>query len=581
MVRKMKNILLQFDFKQTSDEDSVVFTNPIYMITANKLDEVEFCMDQIERAVQDGYYVAGYFSYEVAYSFYDVDIKHQNESMPLLSFGVFSSPTSIPRSEIFGEYHVTNWNMKVTKDDYEKSFQRVMEAIENGVTKQVNYTVPFEASFTGNSYQYYQDLKNAQQSLYSAYLRFEDMDILSVSPELFFHYKEDTIKVRPMKGTVKRGKTFEEDQQHYTYLRSSEKDRYENKLITTLMTKELEQVAEKDSIHVTEAFTVEKYPTVYQMTSTIVGKVSDSITVTELFKRLFPCGSISGTPKKATLQLIANVEPYPRHVYCGAIGYFSPNNEAIFNVPIRTVVIDQQNGIATYGAGGAITGKSTVEGEYEEVHTKTSVLTYREPPFELIETIGLQDGKWLYLNEHKERLQDSATYFDFALSLDKLDTILQQYEEKYPTGLFRLRCLFHPNGNITHEIFPLKAMNNAKVVLASSNIDSNNPFLFHKTTNRSFYEAFQQDDYFDTLLWNEHGEITEFTIGNVVIEVDGEKFTPPVTSGLLNGTFRRGLVRDGIVKEKVLFKEDITSADAIWFINSVREWIKVELVINN
>src|SRR5699024_8725560 len=189
--------------------------------------------------------------------------------------------------------------------------------------------------------------------------------------------------------------SFEEDIQNAAFLRHSKKNKTENQIITDLMMNELKQVTKPDSIHVSEAFTVEKYPTVYQMTSTVEGELAAKINIVDVLQRLFPCGSISGAPKKETLQLIHDIETTPRHIYCGAIGYITPDSEAIFNVPIRTVTIDTETNIASYGAGGAITAQSTMEDEYEEVFTKTKILSYVEQPFELLETFGLYDGAYI------------------------------------------------------------------------------------------------------------------------------------------------------------------------------------------
>src|SRR5699024_8539508 len=383
------------------------------------------------------------------------------------------------------------------------------------------------------------------------------------------------IKVKPMKGTIKRGQTYEEDIENASFLRHSEKNKTENKIITNLMKNELKEVAKPGTIHVSEAFTVEKYPTVYQMTSTVEAELSDTVNIVEVLKKLFPCGSISGAPKKETLQLIHDIETAPRHVYCGAIGYITPDAEAIFNVPIRTVTIDKETNIASYGAGGAITAQSTMEDEYEEVYTKTKVLSYVEEPFELLETFGLYDGVYLVLDEHLQRIKNSASYFGFSFNekalLDKLDF----YQKKYPKGTYRVRLTLAKDGRISTSAKLLTGTDNKQVAFAKTPISSDNRFLYHKTTNRTIYDAHKQTNKFDVLLWNEAGEVTEFTIGNVVLEIDGKLYTPPVSVGLLPGTFREKLLREAYITEKVLYKEDFTKERKTWLINSVRQWVEV------
>src|SRR5699024_7354815 len=193
--------------------------------------------------------------------------------------------------------------------------------------------------------------------------------LIRSSTELFFHVKNDEITVRPMKGTAKRGLTSEADIMQKKFLQQSDKNRLENTLITALMRKELEKVTKNNSTQIIDEFRVEKYPTVYQMTTGIRGKVKEELSIVDIIKALFPCGSISGVPKPFSLQLIKNIEDTPREVYCGAIGYITPNKEAIFNVPIRTVWIDHLQQKAFYGAGGAITKNSDMQEEYEEFMT--------------------------------------------------------------------------------------------------------------------------------------------------------------------------------------------------------------------
>src|SRR5699024_7567932 len=393
----MKNTMLQFDFKTENQTEAITFKEPIKLITAYKAGDLAVCWNEVEEAIEAGFYVAGYVTYEVAYSLFDIKATYDDENMPLLSFGVFNAPSPAP-VQAYQPYKVSEWKMTQTKTEYAAHFQQVMEALEAGRTEQVNYTVAFTAEFTGDAYHYYNTLKNAQQAAYAAYLQMDNKQILSVSPELFFHVKNDTIKVKPMKGTIKRGQTYEEDIEKEKFLRQSEKNKTENKIITNLMKNELKEVAKHDTIHISEAFTVEKYPTVYQMTSTVEAELAERVNIVDVLRKLFPCGSIPGAPKKETLQLIHDIETAPRHVYCGAIGYFTPDGEAVFNVPIRTVTIDGETNIASYGAGGAITAQSTMKDEYEEVYTKTKVLSYVEEAFELLETFGLYDGSYLVLD---------------------------------------------------------------------------------------------------------------------------------------------------------------------------------------
>lgn len=566
----MENPILQFDFH----EKPLLFTKPKELIIAQHPNEIFHCFEKVERAVQNGYYVAGYISYEVAYALYKIS-NTKTGSMPLIWFGVFEAPLSHSTDDS-GSYTVSDWKMKQSKQDYNNAFQRIIDAINRQETEQVNYTVSFEAKFSGNAFPYYSELKRAQNSKYSAFLNIGHHQILSVSPELFFELKNDAITMKPMKGTISRGKTYEEDIRNKQWLAQSEKNKHENKLITNLMYNEIKQITEEETIHVPNKFTIEKYPTVYQMTSTIVGQLLPEITATDVLKALFPCGSISGVPKVETLQLIAELESEPRDVYCGAIGYITPHQEAIFNVPIRTVIIDKNNHIARYGAGGAITNQSVMEDEYEEVLTKTKVLSKKDNDFQLIETFGLYDGEYIVFNEHMNRLKNSASYFDFNLNLEQIKRDLLDLANERKEGRWRVRLLVDRSNHHEMEVKKLDETLNNIIVLAKNPIDKNNLFFYHKTTNRSIYDNHKQEDVFDVLLWNENEEITEFTIGNIVVEINGELVTPPVTSGLLPGTFREKLLREGKVKERIIYKSDLVNCSKIWLINSVRQWVEVK-----
>lgn len=573
----MNRPVLQFDFLTDKNNSTpLIFTQPEAVIVAENIQDVKRCFKKVEKAVNNGYYVAGYISYEATYALYDVQQNTVPNKLPLLWFGVFQQPTfdEIDTSE---QFSIGKWNILETKEKYNESLQLIKDAIYDGVTEQVNYTVQFEARFNGDGFTYYNQLKNAQRAKYNAYLDIGAFQILSASPELFFQINDGVITVKPMKGTIHRGKTFAEDNENKRWLQTSHKNREENKLITQLMKNELEKVAHEETIDIKEIYKVEKYPTVFQMTSTITGNVLPHMSTIDILKQLFPAGSISGIPKRETLQLISELESYPREVYCGAIGYITPENNAVFNVPIRTATIDINNHIIRYGSGGAITKHSIAEEEYKEVLTKTKILNWQQKPFQLLETFGLYDGKYLVFDEHIQRLNCSAKYFDFDINLLQIKERLLQLASKYQNGTWRVRLLVYIDGNCQLEIEPLRATINTKVQLANQPINKENIFLYHKTTNRTAYEKLVRDNVFDVLLWNEKDEVTEFTIGNIVVEINGELLTPPVQCGLLPGTFREMLLQAGKVKEEKIYKNDLRKCSNIWLINSVRKWVKVSL----
>lgn len=569
---------LQFDFTQNlGKENAVIFSNPVDIITTNIPDEVLLCLEEVKKAVNNGFYAAGFVSYEASYPLFQLK-KNMATDFPLLWFGIFRQPSFRPLHNTRSDYSIDEWKMKIDKETYLKNVNDILKQIHSGKIDQVNYTVPFEAGFNGDSFSYYERLKRAQRAKYCAYLRFDNFDVLSLSPELFFAVNDQTVTLKPMKGTIARGKSYEEDVNNRKRLAQSIKNKMENDMIATMMQKELERIA--DDTQLSERCQIEKYPTVYQLTSTIQGKLKRGIDAVEVFKAIFPSGSITGLPKRESIELIANYENEARGVYCGAIGYFTPQGEAMFNVPIRTLTIDKKTKIARYFAGGGITARSKPLEEFHEMLTKTKILTTYDRPFQLLETMLLENGEIFLETYHVNRLQRSADYFDIPFRLDDVKNHLFELKRAGLKGKWRIRLLVDINGNVTLEREPLKPLMKRAVLLAKKPIDSKNVFLYHKTTERTVFESFREQlpgDALDMLLWNELGEITEFTIGNVVIQKDGELFTPPVSSGLLPGTFRQYLLDRGKIKERKLYIEDLQNIDKMWLINSVRKWVKVDL----
>ena len=580
-IKQQQGPLLSFEFSSSKGEiEPLTFSDPHKVIIANTIEEVLPCFQMIQDAIDDGYYAAGFLSYESAAAFDPAYRVKEEHSMPLLWFGIFSEPQHMSLSST-GTYSLTKWNSSVSMDEYRESIMSIKQSIENGDTYQTNYTIRLNSQFHGDDIALFQKLKKAQASNYCAYIDTGEHSILSASPELFFHLEGDQVTTRPMKGTIERGKSFAEDEANASWLYQSEKNRAENVMIVDLLRNDLGILAEPGTVHVPKLFEIEQYPTVHQMTSTIAAKISENIQLVDIFKALFPCGSITGAPKISTIEIISNLEKSPREVYCGAIGYITPNQEAIFNVPIRTVVVDQKTGKATYGVGGGITWDSTAEGEYHEVLAKASLLEEDRPDFQLLESLLLQDGEYFLLEEHLTRLKNSAKYFGISVDVENAQKTLHDLARKNSLGASKIRLLLDKNGELTIESQPITQLETPLMVtLADEPLDKNNPFLYHKTTNRVIYSHFQKkySHVFDVLLWNEDEELTEFTNGNIVLDIDGILWTPPINSGLLAGTYRERLIKEETIHEKVLTITDLRKSKKVWFINSVRKWLEVQVV---
>jgi para-aminobenzoate synthetase/4-amino-4-deoxychorismate lyase len=338
------------------------------------------------------------------------------------------------------------------------------------------------------------------------------------------------------------------------------------------------RAAETGTVQVPELFTIEKYPTLFQMTSTVQGRTRASLT--DIFAALFPCASITGAPKVSTMKIISELETSPRKVYTGSIGYIAPKRKAQFNVAIRTVLIDRETETAEYGVGGGIVWDSTSAGEYDEALLKARLLTERRPDFSLLETIlwTPQAGYYL-LEKHLARMADSAEYFDYMFSAGKVENYLKDLAAGFDSAQ-RVRLLSDRQGDLTADMEPFRPQNKKFIVrLARTSVHSDDVFIYHKTTHRAVYESARglSPDCDDALLYNQKGELTEFTIGNLVVELDGRLATPPVDCGLLPGVFRAHLIETGQVSEQVVTVDQLKACAKIYLVNSVRKWVEVGL----
>jgi len=576
-------IELRFQFYENNTGKYLRFTRPAKIIRADALDQVIPALEQVWDAVNHGWYAAGFLAYEAAPAFDPAYRVKEAADLPLLWFGLFdrAEKAAVNRLHHLDPFQIGAWVANTNQKEYRQSIDRIKTEIKAGNTYQVNYTIALETEFTGDDFAFYEQLSDAQQGGFSAYLNIGSYRILSASPELFFRWEKNTLTTQPMKGTAKRGLMALEDATRRRELYLSEKNRAENVMIVDLLRNDLGKIADFGSVRVPKLFEITKYPTVFQMTSTVQATVPETTTLADIFRSLFPCGSVTGAPKISTMNIIAEEEKSPRGVYCGAIGYLTPQKQVYFSVPIRTVVIDKKRGTARYGVGGGITWDSTAQDEYEEILAKAAVLDEEYPDFALLETMHWDQRNYTYLNRHLHRLRASAEYFDYPYREDEIREALDAHQRSYPGQKRRARLLLFRDGrteieSVPHVPFVKDIMQT--VVLANNAIDRNNRFFYHKTTNRQIYDQYKNafPDAFDVLLWNENNEITEFTIGNIVVEINGGYFTPPVSCGLLAGTLREALLEKGKISERIITINDLAKASRIWMINSLRGWVPVQ-----
>ena len=559
------------------------FAAPARVVTAWRPEQVVPALEAIESAVlRQRHHAAGFISYEAAAAF-GLAVHPPLEGLPLLWFGLYDHPETVERSAVpeppaSAGYSVGPWRPTVDRDAYAAAVGRVKGYLARGHSYQVNYTFPLRAAFSGEPEALFAELAAARQGD-AAFMDLGRFAICSASPELFFRLDGESLLAKPMKGTAKRGLTLARDEAQRAALVRSPKNRAENLMIVDMIRNDLGKVAQIGSVAAPHLFEVERYPTLLQMTSTVTARTQASIV--EILASVFPCASITGAPKVRTMHIIRELEPQPRGVYTGAIGFIGPGRQAHFNVAIRTALIDRKLGAAIYGVGGGLVWDSEAVEEYDECLLKARVLT-PQPPFQLLETLlwETQTGYFL-LDAHLARLADTAAYFNAPLDLAAIKNHLRTLATDL-RGPHKIRLLIQLNGVLTVEKTPLAAARPPplRVGLAASPVDSQTVWLYHKTTRRAVYEVARasRPDCDDALLWNERGELTEASLANVALDLDGRWYTPPVASGLLAGVFRGRLLADGQIRERVLTRADLRAARRIALMNAVRKWQPAVLV---
>jgi len=552
------------------------FSSPSRILIAHRLDEVLPLIMSAENAALDGNFVALILSYEAAPAFDSAFFTHDSTQLPLAWAAVFPEIESSPQLQA-NEFSLDDWKPTILRQQYDEAIFEIQELIARGDTYQVNYCFSLNAKFRGNELGCYRQLSVAQGAQYSALLDLGRYKVLSFSPELFFQRTGDVVTTKPMKGTIRRGRWTTEDEVLARQLACSKKDRAENVMIVDLLRNDLGKVSIPGTVEVTSLFELERFATVWQMTSTIESRLEPNTNLVQLLTALFPCGSITGTPKIRTMEIIGQLEPNARGIYTGTIGLIKPGGDSIFNVAIRTVVIDSETNQATFGVGGGITIDSAAENEYEECLVKARFLNIRPRDFDLFESILLESGDWFLLARHLKRLRQSAEYFGFEFCEALVANELQNVKNSNPTGNWRVRLTLTKDGQVSTNVKALPSPKPFRVGLAESAIDSTDWLLFHKTTERSFYDAqlAAKPNCDDLIFFNERNEVTESSIANVVAKLNGRLYTPPVSAGLLAGTFRDQLIADNEIEERTIRVKEIRDAEAVFLINSVRKWIEV------
>jgi para-aminobenzoate synthetase/4-amino-4-deoxychorismate lyase len=569
------------------------FRDPARVLRASRADDVAHCLSEVDRAVRDeGCYAAGFVGYEAASAFGLAAHSPIRNGLPLVCFGLFH-PDSITSERTLpadGSYATGPWRASLDRDGYRNAIRRIKARIEAGDTYQINFTFRLLTEFSGDPIAVLRALDRAQDGPWGAYVDDGRFAICSASPELFFRLDGDRIECRPMKGTAPRGLWAAADRQQAARLVASEKQQAENVMVVDMVRNDLGRVARIGSVHVTSLFEAERYPLQWQMTSSVEARTGTR-GLAQLFAALFPSGSVTGAPKHSSMRIIQDLEDTPRGIYTGAIGYLSPRGRGHFNVAIRTIAIDREQGQAEFGVGSGVVWDSVEGDEYDECLLKASILLTRpprsyasgsHPDFQLLETIGwTPDEGFALLGRHLSRLRESADCFGFACDADEVRTVLEAAVAEL-AGPARVRVLLSRDGAIVCEAVDLAMPPDRplRVALAVEPIDPASVFLYHKTTRRDIHQRARasRPDADAVLLWNPRGEVTEGTEANLVAEIGGEKLTPPIECGLLAGTLRAELLDSRAIREERVRVEDLGRASGLWLINSVRGWMPATLV---
>ncbi len=578
-------------FDDLAAGSALAFPAASRVLVAREPADVVGVLAEVERATTTGAWAFGYLAYEAAAGLdpgHAVVERPPGETLPLAVFGLTDRathpPPLAPPPGRARDYAAGPWRNGWTAPGYQAAVAAVRSSIAAGDAYQLNLTVRMHAPVTGDLEQLYADLAHAQRGSWAAYLDIGSHVIASASPELFFDWTGDRLLTRPMKGTARRGATTAEDDTARRELLDSDKERAENLMIVDLLRNDLGRIAEVGSVEVPALFRTERYETVWQLTSDVTARPRPDVGLVDVFRALFPSGSVTGAPKTRTMELIRDLEDEPRGVYCGTIGVVAPPGQAFrarFNVAIRTVTVERATGIGVYGTGGGITWGSDPDAEHAELLAKAAILAEPYEEFALFETLARCAGGGLRnIERHLGRLADSAAWAGFALDLDatreRLTTVAAD-----PSPA-RVRLVLQRDGELQIQVGPPPAAVDGPVrlVVDPDPVDADDAWLRHKTTRRSRYaeRAARWPAADDVVLTSSRGEVTETTIANLAVRLDGCWWTPPASAGCLPGVERGRLVEEGRLRERRLTPADLADAEALAVVNSLRGWREARLL---
>ena len=570
-----------------------------YLYRDLKSEFICFNKDELNQALKSiqkikNLYFVGYIVY---------DISKTGSNYPIAHFKGYKNkeifkPKKSFEFSIFKPYFYPQIVKNLSKKEYEKAFNQIKDELASGNSYQINFTNELQISTKASSKEIITSLLSRQKSRYFGYFKSEFCEIISFSPELFFKLKGKKITFAPMKGTIKRGQNKDEDRVLKNKLKNDPKNRSENLMIVDLLRNDMSKIIKIGSLKLKEPMKIIKLKTLFQAISPLKARLK-SRNLNKIFEAVYPCGSITGAPKLATMRIIERLEARDRGVYCGAMGVIS-DKRAEFSVPIRTLQKWTKDEYYRYGVGSGVVWDSKCDDEFAELELKSSFLRPKIE-FNLFETMLLRGDKIFLLQNHLKRLINSARLLGFKLpmgfelcemdeerlkfsdivgginggfeSIDKFKDIFANLRADNVD--LRVNLTLNKSGKyqITQtQIPPLKSH---KVAISRHLLNSCNDLLYHKTTLRD--ERIIDDGLFDIFYLNERDELCEGNRSNIVLNIGGELLTPKLDCGLLAGTLRERLLKFGEIKEAILGLDDLKNAKEIYAINSLRGAIKVEL----
>lgn len=574
---------------------TLAFTDPSEVLIARSPKEVAGVLARMDELLDAGKHLAGFVSYDAGLMLDKPIASRHQASVPLVWLGVYEGFDEVDLSglECGCADEVGEIRLNVGEDEYLRCVERIREYIAAGDVYQVNYTVKLLFEHNQPAWKLFSRLRKAHPVGYSAFLNTGEAQVVSISPELFLRREGDRVLTRPMKGTARRGRWYEEDVAIARELESDEKNRAENIMIVDLMRNDVGRVCEMGSVTVPRKFHVERYGSLFQMTSDVQGRLRAGTKASDLIRAVFPPGSITGAPKIRAMEIIDELEHESRGVYCGSVGYFAPGGDCLLNVAIRTIV--QRGNSCEMGVGSGIVWDSIPGDELNETLLKGRFVKSELVEFDLLETILYRAGEgYVFLDEHLARLRQSAEYFGRSFDEAAVREALERAAAEMDRWA-RVRLLVSSDGSCRVEWAGLGAPVDepVRLLLVSRRTDPDDVFLYHKTTNREAYDRewreAREKGFFDALHLNTRGEITEGSITNVIVEIDGRWYTPQLESGLLPGIWRKGRENYELritnyelpilpAEERVITLNDLRRATRVVVGNSVRGAITVASV---